>query len=209
MLKIWKNIKQIGYIFHFVFFLTTKEDAKMETTLICLIVQYKRGEKDAFLGICEKMSPLIIKYARILKFYEMDDMKSELVLALLECVERMEKYSNEQEVLYYIKRAVQFKFHELYRSSKRQMNEVNLESEDNEFIDILFRYYPNDFEDVLYRIDMNTYIEGLPKKKQDIAKKVLLSRLSDAEIGEELHVTRQYVYRIRKEIYKKLGKSYI
>ena len=180
----------------------------MECTLVYLLMQYKSGDKEAFVEICEKMTSLIVKYARILKFDEMEDMKSELVLAMLECVERIEIYTNEQEVLRYIKQAVKFRFHELYRRSKKQMNEVNLDNEDTEFVDIIFRYYPNDFGDIIYRQDMNSYIISLPESKREIARGILLDGSSDAEIGDKMHVTRQYVHRVRKEIYGRLRKKY-
>ena len=180
----------------------------MEATLVCLITQYKDGKKEAFVQICEKMMPLIVKYARILKFDEQEDMRSELVLAMLECVERIEKYTNEQEVLRYIKQAVQFRFYELYRRSQKQMKEVNLNSEDTEFVDVVFGYYPNDYGDSIYRQDMNDYIAALPESKRNIASKILLDGLSEGEIGKKLHLTRQYIHLVRKEIYRNLRENY-
>ena len=180
----------------------------MESTLVYLVTQYKEGKKEVFVQICEKMNPLIVKYARILKFDEQEDIKSELVLAVLECVERIERYTSEQEVLRYIKQAVQYRFYELYRGSQRKMQEVNLNSEDAEFVDIIFRYYPNDFGDVIYRQDMKDYIATLPESKRNIANKILLDGLSDGEIGKALHLTRQYIHRVRKEIYRNLRDMY-
>lgn len=180
----------------------------MEVTLVSLVTQYKKGNKEVFVQICEKMRPLILKYVRILKFDDQEDIRSELVLAMLECLEQIERYSNEQEVLHYINQAIQFRFFELYRSSKKKMNEVNLNNEDTEFVEVIFRYYPNDFEEIIYRQDMKDYIVSLPKNKRNIAKRILLDGMSDGEIAKELHLTRQYIHRVRKGIYTNLQNKY-
>lgn len=176
----------------------------MENQLIELIEQYKKGEVNAFIEIQNKMNPLIIKYARILHFNDFEDMVSELVLTLLECINDIKFYSSEYEVLHYIKRAIINRFHELYRSSMKSLDEILLSAnfDDNES---LLTNYSNEFSNIIFKTDMLAFISKIKKNKKNIAYSILIEGLSDIEIGKKYNVTRQYVHRLRVQFYTKIS----
>jgi len=178
----------------------------MEDKLVTLINRYKSGETNAFIDIQNKMNPLITKYSIILCFRDFEDfqdMYSELTLALLECINNMKYYENEHEILYYINRAIVNKFHELYRLAQKQLRQIPTESKSIESLKNL-DYYQDTFSSLIFESDILSYISRLPDNKQKIAYSILIEELTDIEVGEKYHITRQYVHRLRKLFYTEL-----
>lgn len=181
----------------------------MENQLIELIQQYKQGNSNSFMSILNKMYPLLTKYAAILRFDDFEDMLSEFTLALLECINNMQFYKNEYEVLHYMNQAITNRFHELYRSSKKRLDEAYCISDDSKsFEAFLPAQHPTDYSDIIFKTDMSSFIEQLPANKQSIAFSILIEGLSDIEISRKHSLSRQYIHRLRKQFYDKLTSEF-
>lgn len=176
----------------------------MENNLLNLITKYKSGETNAFLEIQNKMQPLLTKYARALCFEEFQDMYSELTLALLECINAIKFYNNEYQILRFINRAITNKFHELYRISKRQLGNIQINEDSIIEKQHLHAHYSDLFSDLILNKDLISYIASLPNGKKKYAYSILIEELTDIEISKKYCVTRQYVHRLRKFFYKQL-----
>lgn len=181
----------------------------MEDELLCLINKFKNGDTNAFLSIRAKMTPLIIKYSKILRFCDFEDMKSEFTLVLLESIHNLQFCQSEKQVLFYINRAITNRFHELYRTSTKQLSEVYMDNDNPNLFDFLLNYYPKEFSSILFESDIKSFISSLSESKREIAYCILVEGLSDIETGKRFHKTRQYIHRLRKEFYIKLKELFV
>lgn len=177
----------------------------MENELVCLIKEFERGDDIRFLQIVEKMNPLIHKYERLLFKDDREDVREELILALLESIRKMKYCDNEGQAVYFLSISLKNKFHELYNKSKKQYdNETSISDEVWEQIPSWERAYDNvnlkqDFEKILY---------GLNKVTQSILYAVLVEGESDSNTAKENNVSRQYVHRLKKLYYQILKDKY-
>ncbi|MDE7332470.1 MAG: hypothetical protein K2O16_09550 [Lachnospiraceae bacterium] len=117
------------------------------------LIQDIKKDKNKFCLLLNKMDPLINKYVRILYKDKKEDIYSELCCALWEAVCKISFYKNDGEIMNYMKNALQNKFYELYRISRKN----------------------HDFNTPLFDADA-------------------------CEISKRLHLSRQYVNRIRKSL---------
>ena len=181
----------------------------MEDTLVTLIHKYKSGDKNAFLKIQNKMNPLLVKYAMKLCFEDFEDMYSELTLALLECINQLQYYDNEYQILNFIKKAISNKFHNLYRISQKYS--INTQSVEIEKMDIQSHTIEStdNFSNVIWETTLIAFIANLPDNKKKFAHSILIEELTDSEIAKKYHVTRQYIHRLRKNFYKELSDKII
>lgn len=180
----------------------------MEDELTNLINRYKLGDTNSFIEIHNKMKPLLVKYANNLCFEDFDDMYSELTLALLECIDNVQFYDNEYQILHFINQAIINKFHELYRISQKQIGRVSIEDNilEKQYI---HTDYSDEFSDLILKRDLFSYISTLPDNKKKFAYSILIEELTDIEIGKKYHVTRQYVHRLRKFFYTQLLSEFL
>lgn len=170
---------------------------------ITLLIRKIRIDKNAFQELVDRMEPLIKKNIRLLYKDEKEDVRSEMILALWEAVTKIKYYENDGECMTFLCNALKNRFYELYRKSKKEHdNQIFLENDD------AVEMNRNDIaglDDVLFHIDIEMFLKEYDGKKQKIFRKILTEDESDAEIAQTLFVTRQYVNRMRRELYRELA----
>lgn len=164
------------------------------TSLLELIMEYKKGNREIFMAIMEKMNPLLQSYIWKLSFMEREDAKQELLLSLLEGVQKIKYVRSEGECINYAKMCIYHTYLELVE--KEQKNRAVFLEE---------REVP-DGEDVMscceIMVDLERYISLLSDRKRQIATKIVKMHKNDAEISVEENISRQYVNKTRKEMQK-------
>jgi len=170
-----------------------------------LLLQEISKDKEKFYLLVEKMNPLIKKYTRLLYKDESEDVRSEFLLALWEAQLKIEYCDNDGKCMNYFCNAIRNKFLELYRASRKEhdaegaMDEEALSKISTE---------ENPFHEFIFREDLKQMLEKESEMKQKIYGAVLFEELPDAEIAQRYGVSRQYVHRVRKELYLKLKEQY-
>lgn len=168
-----------------------------------LILKYKEKGKDeeSVLKIIEKFNPLINKYAKKFPYCEYEDVCQELVLAIIDAINNILKYDNEGQCVNYIVRAIKLKFLELYRKEKRK------EKFQLEIIPLIEENMTKNhdlYKEIELVVDLEKIKSVKNKLQSEIAFLILLEGLSDLEIAEKLNISRQYVNRCKKEIFRGL-----
>lgn len=163
-------------------------------TIISLIQKQRAGDVQAAQEICRRMSPLLKKYAARLYCMEYDDAMQELYIALLETFPYLDPAKTEAECLNYIQTTV----HNRYRFLCRGCLSVPQSESIEDSIDTLSA--PSPFDESYY--DICNYIKTLPEKgmRRQIMTLFFFQYKTDSEIAEILHVSRQYVNRIKKQM---------
>lgn len=170
---------------------------------ITALIQKIHIDKNAFGELVNKMEPLIEKYTRLLFKDEKEDVRSEMILALWESVTRINYCEKDGECLAFLSTALKNKFYELYRKSKKQ-HDYQLFVENDEVFDISRDENVTDMEDAIFNVDVEVFLKKYTGKKQEIFKTIILRDESDAEIAGNFSVTRQYVNKLRRELYKEV-----
>lgn len=177
----------------------------MEPSICDLICTYKKGQnkEDSLLEIIDKFNPLVKKYAKKFPHYEYEDIIQELVLAIIEAVHKIKVYEKEGQCIKYISISIKRKFGELYR--KR----TEVENSQIEVIPLVDEVC--DKKDYYKQVELYADLYRLQKAKNlvqsRIAFYIIEEDMSDAKISQILGVSRQYVNRCKKDIFKEL-KSY-
>lgn len=163
-------------------------------TIISLIQKQRAGDVQAAQEICRRMSPLLKKYAARLYCMEYDDAMQELYIALLKTFPYLDPAKTEAECLNYIQTTV----HNRYRFLCRGCLSVPQSESIEDSIDTLSA--PSPFDESYY--DICNYIKTLPEKgmRRQIMSLFFFQYKTDSEIAEILHVSRQYVNRIKKQM---------
>ncbi|MCI9220979.1 MAG: sigma-70 family RNA polymerase sigma factor [Lachnospiraceae bacterium] len=172
------------------------------------LVQDIKHNKDAFVELVEKMNPLINKYVRLLYKDEREDVREELILALWEAMSSIKYYDNDGECMAYLRNALRLKFLELYRKSKKR-HEFQLVKEPDATLAII--EMPSgllDISDVIFREDIRALLKQFDGKGRDICFQILLEEKSDSQIAKNLEVSRQYVNRLRRNLFSYLKTYY-
>ncbi|WP_313151731.1 RNA polymerase sigma factor [Lacrimispora sp.] len=177
----------------------------MGEKLSTLIQEYKRGDNEKFLFILDKMEPLIKKYARLLYKDEKEDIYSDLVLYLLESLNKMEYYEDEGQCVYFLSQAIKNRFYELYKKSRRYFdNKVDV---DEEYFDSLYSKQ-TEYEDILIKEDLSKLLLKVSGKQYQIFYTMIFNEETDAEIAKKFGISRQYVNRVRKKLIKLIKDEY-
>ncbi len=151
------------------------------------------------------MEPLICKYMRVLYKDENEDVRSELVLALWEAITKIKYVENEGQCVTYLTNALRNKFYELYRNSRKEHD--NYFSSEMTMLDTEM-FEENEYDDLIVKSDLDKYLEEYTGMRHEIYKSILFENLSDHEIAKKYDVTRQYVNRLKKQLYLDLRKRY-
>lgn len=170
---------------------------------ITSLIQKIQTDKDAFEELINKMEPLIKKYVRLLYKDEKEDVRSEMTLALWEAVTRIEYCNKDGECMTFLCTALKNRFYELYRKSKKEHDKQVLTEYDDVF-DVSKVEDIADLDDVVFNIDVEMFLKEYTGKKQEIFRMIIMKNESDAEIAKVFSVTRQYVNRVRRELYKEI-----
>lgn len=170
---------------------------------IISLIQKIQADKDAFKELADKMEPLIKKYTRLLYKNEKEDIRSEMTLALWEAVTRIKYCEQDGECMAFLCTALKNRFYELYRKSKKEHDNQMFVEYDDTFEGGKIEKVA-DLEDAIFSIDIEMFLKGYAGKKQGIFRMIIMGNESDAKIAEVFSVTRQYVNRMRRELYKEM-----
>lgn len=170
---------------------------------ITSIIQKIHINKDEFKELVEKMDPLIKKYVRLLYKDNKEDVHSEMTLALWEAVIRMEYCESDGECLAFLCTALKNRFYELYLKSKKEHDNQQL-IDNNDVFGISRVENIMDLENVIFNIDVEIFLQEYTGMKQKIFRTIILGNESDAEIAKIFSVSRQYINRLRRELYKEV-----
>lgn len=176
----------------------------MEKGIKDLIATYKIGEnlEKSLLEILKRLEPAINKYARRVYYFEYEDMRQEIIIAVLEAVIRIEKYDNEGQCVKYLVNAIKIKYLELCR---QENNWENTQMCTKDMSSNLEHWSGDQYKDIEFRIDMDRIKKADSKLKVNIANFILIGNMNDMEIAKRLHISRQYVNRCKKQIFKELA----
>lgn len=161
------------------------------------IIDLIKKDKNQFYIIHNKMKPLIDKYCRILYKDDCDDVHSELTLSLWEAVNKISSYDNDAQTINYLKNALTNKFHELYRTSRKNNDNETLVSNDELYN---FKNSNNHLKNIVINVDINNFIKQFYGTKKTVFIYILIYDLSDSEISAIMDISRQYVHRMRQNL---------
>ncbi len=170
---------------------------------ITSLIQEIHTDKNAFEQLIHKMAPLIDKYTRLLYKDEKEDVRSEMMLALWKSVTKISYCEKDGECMAYLSTALRNRFYDLYRKSRKQHDHQLLTENDSVF-DIIKDEDRKDLEDVIFNTDIEAFLKGYIGKKREIFETIIFGNKSDTEIAGICSVTRQYVNRLRRELYQEL-----
>lgn len=163
-------------------------------TILSLIQKYKAGDAHASEEICNRMTPLIKKYASKIHCMEFEDAMQELYITLLETLPHLTPSKPEAQCLKYITTAV----HNRYRSLCKTYLSIPITEniEDYQFSLTSLPEFDDGYQDIC------TYIHSLPEKgmQRKIMTLYFFQHKTDTEIAQEVHMSRQYVNRLKKKL---------
>lgn len=170
----------------------------MEKTTRDKILAFQNGSEKAFEELMVQFEPLVNKYTRYFGTYEIEDVKQELNIALWMAVTKINNTASEAGCVAYLVKAVKTKYMYLYgRYDRKNVNEVLM------FDDMEIMMNEEEFENSIFYSDLQEGIKGFSKQQKIIMKQVIEGK-TDKEISKELNLSRQYINRAKKEIYKKI-----
>ncbi len=167
-----------------------------------IIESCKEGEEEVFLILVEKFMPLIKKYTRLLYKDDAEDVKQEMLMALWEASQKIEKYDNEGECTNYFSNALRCRFLELYRKS-RKVNDNAIDADDSVMESEQSADHMN-YSFINLRQDILFLLNDCREPVREMCMKMAFDELSDAEIAKKFNVSRQYSNRIRRNLRSKL-----
>ena len=140
------------------------------------------------------MMPLVKTYAGKIHCMDHEDAIQELQLSILEALPYLNPKNGAGKCISYIEKSV---IHRYYALCKRYLSIPASESIEDH--DASLPTVPA-YDDTL--LDIEAYIRTLPKSggKQQIFSYFFYEDLSDKEIAERMHLSRQYVNRIKKQL---------
>lgn len=167
-------------------------------SVVSLIKDIKAGNNAEFSTIINKMHPSLEKYSRLLYKDNKEDIYAELVSALWESIIKMEYFDDEGKCITYLHNAIKIRYLELYKQSKKQHAYEQVSSSDLIDNSIIHK---NDFIDSIIKEDMKNLLSKYTGLKKSIFYCIIFKDMSDSEIAKKYDISRQYVNRIRKNLY--------
>lgn len=168
----------------------------MENTIfVHTLQQAKNGDTSAHEQIILKFQPMIRKYAYKCHAMEYEDAQQELTLALLIAIQSIKYIQNEGACICFIQNALKNHFKYLCRMSIRH-SEYEQSSESETFAS-LPAY--SDFGFIELNLSLQEYMRSLSSTRQKILNFILSEKYSTSEIADKLHLSVQYINRVKKE----------
>lgn len=171
----------------------------MNKPLFELIENSQKGDNTAILSIIEKFNPSIKKYSRKLGY---DGADTDLIIDLIKTVKEFKLCSinleNEGTLVNYLYNSIKYKYIDLMR---KYIKIYNNETELN--LDILEDSCTYEIEDNIY---IQTLLNTLPEMQKKIIEDRYIKDLSDSEIANKLHISRQAVNKSRNKALNHLRK---
>lgn len=168
------------------------------------LIEEIKKDKNQFYKLINKFEPLIKKYTKKLYKDDEEDVRAEYLLALWEAVQKMEYSRCDAEIVEYINNAIQMKFLELYRKSRKLHDREDNETQDEKTP--IQAFEEKEYNEVLFRQDVKKFISNYTGVKKQIFSLIMEENMSDSDIAERIQKSRQYVHRIRRFLYDELKK---
>ena len=149
-----------------------------------------------------KMSPLAKRYAAKVHFMDYEDTLQEFYIALVIAGTHLKETFTEAQCVKYLAKAVDN--HYKYLCRKHLPIEPPLNLDDHQHLE------SSDHIDHTM-LDIYRYIQSVTQKDQtkgEILSKSFLQDKSDAEIASELGISKQYVNRIKRQLFKPFLNQY-
>lgn len=166
--------------------------------------EYDNGNGDAAYQVIEKMMPLIKKLASQIHFMEKDDSIQELSISIIQVLSKTNRNSSEEECISFFKKVLENHYKKLCKKNlSNKIQQVELDDNNRDF-------FAEDFCSNIFYLDVYLYIKKMPankKKEREILKLFLFEGMSDENIGKKMHISRQYVHRIRKKLLQDFWKT--
>lgn len=176
-----------------------------ERSLIELLRYYKKGnteeQKNCLEDIILIMKPAIRKCANKVPVDDRDDVEQELSIAIIEAIPKLDVVENEGQCINYLYTAIQYRFCKWCREWKKRNQEI--EGEIQQMI-LQEKVSVNEYENINFGVDLFGILQCSSELQKKIMLCILTAEASDIEIAAELNISRQYVNRCKKEIFKKL-----
>lgn len=170
-------------------------------SLMEMIKRYREGNREIFMTILEKMNPLLNHYVWKLNFMEREDARQELIVGLLEGIQKISYVRSEGECINYVKACVRHTYLEIVRKEQKYFAE---RLEEERAVD---HYGAIEYCEVM--MDLEQYIDSLNGREQKIVIKIVKYHKTDDEISTEMDITRQYANKIRNKVKKYMENTYM
>ncbi|QAA30785.1 sigma-70 family RNA polymerase sigma factor [Clostridium manihotivorum] len=161
------------------------------------LVKCKAGSKKDILYIIEKFEPIINKYSKIIGS---DDAKQEIILEVIKVLYKIpihkETFKEDKYIVGYIKKAIIYK----YWSLSKEKNKLFSCSYDFDFNTISSMNEG-------YTIELYDLLNDLTKREQFVIVSKYINELSDNDIANTIHISRQAVNQTKNRSINKLRKS--
>ena len=184
------------------FLFLTKGDKKMEQTVNQAIMECKAGKnREGNLNwIIQKFQPVICKYAGKLYSLEYEDAVQELNEALIMVVVSIDVCNAEGQSIAYLVKGIKLKFYELRRKSIVEY-EYRMHSEQ---IDVNTNITcTDDYSEIEWKLELKKLKDKSSPMEFHIIDGMVWE-ISDVELADLLHVSRQYINRKRRQLMKRL-----
>ena len=184
------------------FLFLTKGDKKMEQTVNQAIMECKAGKnREGNLNwIIQKFQPVICKYAGKLYSLEYEDAVQELNEALIMAVVSIDVCNAEGQSIAYLVKGIKLKFYELRRKSIVEY-EYRMHSEQ---IDVNTNITcTDDYSEIEWKLELKKLKDKSCPMECHIFDGMVWE-ISDVELADLLHVSRQYINRKRRQLMKRL-----
>lgn len=160
---------------------------------LCSLLSEAKFDENKMVQALDLFTPLINKFAEKLFFMDKEDAEQEMKLAFIISVQNISYFHSQGECIAYIKNGLYHRFCVLCRDNYKNKEEL---IGDNQLHDCRFEERYNDI-DIIYN-----YEKKLAKMPPIYTKifRLLLEEYSDKEIGTILHLSKQYINRIKKKI---------
>ena len=163
----------------------------------------KKSDEEAMNMLMERLDPLLNKYVRKLFFMEREDAYQELVISLLEAVRKIPQCSDDAGCINYMQRAVEHKYCYLCKQNIRKENGDKMVEQDLSDCSIA----RDAAEEIVEREFIKALLNSLSKREYEIMSLLIGYELSDADIAKKLGVSRQYVGKVKHQVYRKWKKK--
>lgn len=161
--------------------------------LICEI----KADKEKFCILLQNFEPSIKKYTRLLYKDEKEEIRAEFTAALWEAVCNIQYCEDNGQVVKYLTTALRNKYFELYRKS-RKYHDCMIEVEEKKLEERCA--FDDSYENMITEDAMNWIENELTGKKRKIYELIFKKEYTTTEAASELHISRQYVHRIKKQL---------
>lgn len=167
----------------------------MNHSISIKIRNYKNHKADALHEILMQMEPLVIKYAKKTFFLEFDDAKQEYYMCIIHACRKIENFSSDKQCLKYLKASVKNKYVTFCKEYYSAPIELPIDE------DML--YLNSSYNLVILETVIKKYFDKLYDKNGYMKAVFYYSTYmgySDAEIGDILGLSRQYVHLLKTKL---------